>query len=94
MALGDDVVGGDSKDIDNDSSSEVSHSVDNLATKVEELNVALGNQDNLLRLATHERKEFKSKYESMLRELEFARASVVVSFSDGCALHMSNIATL
>jgi hypothetical protein len=55
------------------------------------------NLNKLLRLATRERKEFKFKYESMLRELESARASVVVSDEaecDECALHMSNIATL
>jgi cobyrinic acid a,c-diamide synthase len=61
------------------------------------LNVALANQDKFLRLAVRERKDFKFKYESMLRELESARASVVVSDEtecDGCALHMSNIAAL
>jgi hypothetical protein len=57
----------------------------------------LASQNKLLRLAAHERKDFQSKYESMLRELEFARALVVVSDEtecDGCALHMSNITTL
>jgi hypothetical protein len=51
----------------------------------------------LLRLAAHEKKEYKSKYDSTLRELESARASVVVcdeTECDGCALHISNIATL
>jgi hypothetical protein len=51
----------------------------------------------LLRLAARERKDFKFKYESALRELESARALVVVSDEtecDGCFLHMSNITTL
>jgi hypothetical protein len=51
----------------------------------------------LLRQAARERKEFRSKYESTLRELESARASVEVSDEtecDECALHMSNITTL
>jgi hypothetical protein len=51
----------------------------------------------LLRQATRERREFRSKYESTLRELESARASVVVSDEtecDKCALHMSDITTL
>jgi hypothetical protein len=57
----------------------------------------LASQDKLLRLAAREWKEFKFKYESTLRELESARASVVVSNEtecDECALHMSNITTL
>jgi hypothetical protein len=51
----------------------------------------------LLRLAARARKDFKSKYESTLRELESTRASGVVfdeTEFDGCALHMSNITTL
>jgi hypothetical protein len=46
-----------------------------------------------LRLATHERKDYKSNYESTLWELESARASIVVSDKtecDECALHISN----
>jgi hypothetical protein len=92
MAFGDDVVSGDGLDIGDDSASEVSHSTDDLATKVEELNTDLAS-----RVATRERKKFKSKYESTLRELESARASVVVSDEiecDECALHMLNITTL
>jgi hypothetical protein len=57
----------------------------------------LDSQDKLLRLATRERKDFKFKYENMLRELESPRASVVVSDEtecDECALHMSKITTL
>jgi hypothetical protein len=56
MALGDDVVGGDSKYIGDDSAFEVSHSANDLAAEVEELNAALANQDKFLRLATRERK--------------------------------------
>jgi chromosome segregation ATPase len=97
MALGDDTVGGDGQDIGDGSASEVSHSIDDLSAKVQELNAALASQDKLLRQAARERREFRSKYESMLRELESARASVVVSDKtecDECALHMSNITTL
>jgi hypothetical protein len=75
----------------------VSHSVDDLAAEVEELNVALMSQKKLLRQAAHERREFISKYERTLRELESARASVVVPDETECderALHMSNITTL
>jgi hypothetical protein len=64
---------------------------------VEELAVALASQDKILRLAARERKEFKFKYDIMLRELESARASVVVSDEtkcDECALHILNITTL
>jgi hypothetical protein len=69
MSLGDDVVGNDVKDISGNSASEVSHSTDDLAAEVEELTAALASQDKLLWLVAHERKYFKSKYESMLREL-------------------------
>jgi hypothetical protein len=42
------------------------------------------------------RKQCKSKYEIMLREIESARACILVSDKtkyDECALHMSNITT-
>jgi hypothetical protein len=97
MALGDDAVGGDGKDINDGSASKVSHFVDDLTTDLEEMNATLANLDKSLRIAGHERKDFKFKYESTLRKLESGRASVVVSDEtecDGCALHMSNIATL
>jgi hypothetical protein len=64
MALGHDAVGGE------DSASEVSHPADDLATEIDELNAALVSQDKLLRQAARKMREFKSKYESMLRELE------------------------
>ena len=57
----------------------------------------MANLDKLLRLATRERKEFKSKYEGTLRELESAIALVVVydeTECHGCAFHMLNITTL
>jgi hypothetical protein len=60
MALSHETVGDDDKDIDDDSTSEVSHFIDDLVAEVEELNTALVNQDKLLRLATRERKESKS----------------------------------
>jgi hypothetical protein len=43
MTLGDEVVGGDGQDIDDGSTSEVSHSTDDLVIEIEELNVALAN---------------------------------------------------
>jgi hypothetical protein len=64
MSLGHDAVGGDGF------ASEVSHSADDLTTKIDELNAALVSQDKLLREAARGRREFKSKYESMLKELE------------------------
>jgi hypothetical protein len=76
---------------------QVSHSTDDLTDEIEELTTALASQDKLLRLAARERKAFKFKYESTLRELESARALVVVfdkTECDECALHMSNITTL
>jgi hypothetical protein len=98
MALGENAVGtSDDKDISNDTTSEVLPSVDDLALEIEELHATLASQDKLLRQAARERREFRSKYESTLRELESARASVEVSDKtecDECALHMSNITTL
>jgi hypothetical protein len=91
MALADDSVGDGDQDIDNDSTFEVLHSTDDLVAKVEELISDLASQDKLLRIASRERKDFKSKYNNTLRELESARAPVVVSDEtecDGCTLHM------
>jgi hypothetical protein len=97
MSLGEDIIGSDDKDNDDNSTSEVSVSAIDLVAEVDELTVALAIQDKSLRLAAHERKEYKCKYETTLRELESARASVVVfdeTECDECALHMSNITTL
>jgi hypothetical protein len=98
MALGEDAVStSDDKDIGHDTTSEVLPSADDLVAEIEELNAALASQDKLLRQAARERREFRSKYESTLRELESARASVEVSDEtecDECSLHMSNITTL
>jgi hypothetical protein len=98
MALGEDAVDiGDDKDINDDTTSEVLPSTNDLAIEIEDSNTALASKDKLLRQAARERREFRSKYESTLRELESARASVVVSDEiecDECALHMSNITTL
>jgi hypothetical protein len=62
MAVGEDAVGSDRKDLGNDSTYELFRSADDLATKVEELTTALASQDKLLRLAACERKYYKSKY--------------------------------
>jgi hypothetical protein len=72
MELGDDVMDGDGQDIDNDTTSKVLPSADNLVAEVEEVNTALASPNKLLRKATHERREFKSKYESAHREVEYA----------------------
>jgi hypothetical protein len=77
MALGEVTLDNGEKDIGDDSSSEVSLSTDDLPSEVDELIAALASQDKLLRLATHERKEYKNKYESTLRELESTIASIV-----------------
>jgi hypothetical protein len=53
------------------------HSTDDLVDEVEEPTAALANLAKLLRLVARERKDFISKYESTLRELESARASVM-----------------
>jgi hypothetical protein len=98
MALGEDVVGtGDDKDIGDDTTSEVLPSANDLVAEIEVLNAVLPSQDKLLRQAARERREFRSKFENTLRELESTRASVVVSDEtecDECTLHMSNITTL
>jgi hypothetical protein len=46
------------------------------------LKTTLASQDKFLRQATHDRREFRSMYESTLMELESTRASVVVSEKD------------
>jgi hypothetical protein len=97
MALSEDTLGNNDKDISNNSTSEVSLSVNDLTTKVDELTTTLASQDMLLRLASRERREYKCKYKTTLRELECPRASMVVfdeTECDKCALHMSNIITL
>jgi alkylhydroperoxidase family enzyme len=98
MALGEDAVGtSDDKDIGDDTTSEVLPFANDLDTEIEELNVVLASQDEMLRQAARERREFRSKYESTLKELESARASVEVSDEnecDECALHKLNITTL
>jgi hypothetical protein len=50
----------------------------------------------LFMFAARERKDYKSKYESTFRKLEFARAFVVMSDKtkcNECALYMTNITT-
>jgi hypothetical protein len=69
LVLGDDAVDGDGQDIDDDITSKVLPSTDDLATEVEELNATLESLDNLLKQAACERREFRSKYQSTLREL-------------------------
>ena len=78
MALGEKVVSDNDKDNDKDSTSNVSRSTDELATEVDELAAALASPNKLIRLAMWERKDYNNKYEAALKELEFARASVVL----------------
>jgi hypothetical protein len=95
MAPCEDAMGDDDKD--NNSTFEVTLSTDDLIAEVGELTISLASLDKLLRLDARERKEYKYKYETTLRKLESARASVVVSNEtdcDECAIHMSNITTL
>jgi hypothetical protein len=97
MELGEDTVSSGDRDIGDDSTSQVLPFADDLTVEVDELTAALASQDKLRRLAARERKEYKNKYESTLRELESSRASIEVSDEtecDECALHMLNIATL
>jgi hypothetical protein len=84
IALGEDVEGDNDKDIDDDSTLEVSLFADDFTTKIYELTTTLVGKDKLVRLAAHERKEYKHKYEAMLRELEPTRASMVVSYETHC----------
>jgi hypothetical protein len=84
LALGDDAVGDDSQDIYDEFTSKLSHSANDLVAELDVMNVALVSQDMLLRHAARERREFRSKYESTLRELESARASIVVSDETEC----------
>lgn len=97
MALGEDAVSDNSNNIGDDPKHEVSLSTDELTTKVDELMATLASQDKLLRLASRERIEYKCKYKSTLKELESARASILVFDETECdeyVIHMSNIITL
>ena len=92
MALSDEEIG-KGKSPDDECASQVSLSPD----EVDKLNAALANQDKLLRLAVHERKEYMAKLEVALKEPEIAKSIVVVSDEfecDTCAIHMSNFASL
>jgi hypothetical protein len=97
MAFGEDAVSNNSNNIGDDSKSEVSLSTDELTTEVDELMATLASQDKLVRLVECERIEYKCKYKFTLKELESARASILLSDETECdeyAIHMSNITTL
>jgi hypothetical protein len=66
MVHGNDAVGGDGKDISDNSASEVSYSVDDLTCEVEEPMTAFARQDKLLTLTSLEWKDFKRKYRARL----------------------------
>jgi hypothetical protein len=55
MALSEDVVSGDNKDISDDSTFEVSLSADDLTIEVAKLMTALASLEKLIRLAARER---------------------------------------
>lgn len=79
MAIGEDMVSSDNKDINDNSTSNVSLSTGELTTKVVELMAALANQDKFLRLATCESNDYKNKYEVMLQAIESVSTYVVLS---------------
>lgn len=87
-------MGGDGKDIGDDSTTEVLVSTNDLTADVDEPTIALANLNKLLRLATLEGREYKCKYEATPKQLDSIGASMVVSNKtkcNECALHMSNI---
>jgi hypothetical protein len=98
MALGNKAGSGKGDALnDDDCTSQVSLSDDELATEINTLNAALLSQDKLLKRTAHDRKEYKDKLEVALKELEFAMSAMVVSDEaecDSCAIHISNFATL
>ena len=76
MALGDEVDGKLEHtpwDDDDDDTSQVSLTHDELSAEVEKLTAALLSQDKLLRRAARECKEFRQKWEDTVKELEFPR---------------------
>jgi len=83
MALGNEEIG-KGKASDDECASQVSLSFDELSNEVDKLNAALTNQDKLLRLAAHERKEYMAELEVVLKELEIAKFVVVVSDKVEC----------
>lgn len=96
MAFGDKEIG-KGKASDDECASQVSLSVDELSDEIDKLNVALANQDKLLRLVARKRKEYMAKLEVALKELEIAKSAPIVSDEiecDTCATHMSNFANL
>src|SRR5579859_5947014 len=97
MALEDSDIAGVGKPLDEDSTPEVSPTIESLSSELDSLNEALLSQSKLLKRACKDRKEFREKWESALKELEFARSSVHISEEtecDECAVHMSNFASL
>jgi hypothetical protein len=97
MALDDDGRHGEDEVCGDNSSSEVSPTLDSVTTELDTLNDMLVSQDKLLKHAARERKEYKEKWKVALRDLEFARSTVHVSKEiecDACAVHMSNFSTL
>ena len=97
MALEDGDITEDGKPQDEDSTPEVLPTIESLSSELDSMNEALLSQNKLLKRACRDRKEFREKWESALRELELARSSMPTSEEtecDECAVHMSNFATL
>jgi hypothetical protein len=67
MALGEYMVGVSDKDNDDDSTSKVSLSANDLTIEVDELMTALASHNKLIWLTTRERKEYKFEYKITLR---------------------------
>lgn len=71
--------------------------IDDLTAELDELATALATMDKLHRLVAHEWKQYKNKYEVILRDLKSVGDSVVVLNKiecDECAFSMSNITIL
>ena len=82
---------------DGNNNSEVPPTYDELVAEVDILNAALVNQDKLLLQVARDRKENKEKLAQALKDLDFARASVVVEEEkecDACLLLMVELAEL
>ena len=81
-----------------DDTTEVTPSVDSLVAELDIMHDTLMSQDNMLKHAARERKEFKDKLEIALKELEEAKKVAVVVLDEvecnECAVHMSNLTDL
>jgi hypothetical protein len=91
MTLGDEMM-----DDGDNSKSKVTPASHELANELDNLNVALLNQDKLLTHSVKEQNKYKSKLELSIKDLEFARALVVFDEDeyDTCGENMLNFVFL